>query len=198
MANHLKRPSICPAHHNLCACGRQKYRTSIRCRICKQIENRPKYLLSGDLIIAKTATGKIFLLSSEDEDLLQYSWHTSGAGPIYVHRSERTKTGHKNKTLHTEILQRLGKLQPGHIIDHKNWCGVDNRRTNIRSVTVQGNNSNKRPRNKLGITGVRFFPGPRRLKPYHVQCCKRFAMVETLEKAIELRKTWEKELYGDN
>lgn len=84
--------------------------------------------------------------------LSQFGWiaATSNYGVAYVVR--RCKVRHTNVSMHREII---GAAKGQHV-DHVNGNTLDNRRSNLRIVTQQENNKNKKRylNNVSGVTGV--------------------------------------------
>lgn len=109
------------------------------------------YDLSGDYGIGYTTKGEEFWFDIEDYDLIKdYCWRIDDKG--YV----RT-TNNNNKSsisLHNLITNK-------NYIDHRNHKTFDNRRHNLRIVTVAQNNMNasKRIDNTSGVTGVGWHKG---------------------------------------
>lgn len=84
-------------------------------------------------------------LSPEDHDLLQNRWRTDGYG--YVFRLKRSSSERFRFYMHQEICRRAFGRAPvkgsGEVIDHINQDKLDNRRSNLRIVSVALNNANK-------------------------------------------------------
>jgi len=88
--------------------------------------------------------GKVALVDDADyEWLMQWKWHASRSGSngvFYAVRTEGPKGGSTRIYMHREILglSKGGRLQG----DHVNHNTLDNRRTNLRSVTRSENSWN--------------------------------------------------------
>jgi hypothetical protein len=86
--------------------------------------------------------GMVALVDADDFDLVRgYRWNpvrsTKAAATLYARTALRGKDGYYLK-MHILIL---GKM-PGKVIDHINGNGLDNRRCNLRHVTVSQNQAN--------------------------------------------------------
>ena len=95
----------------------------------------------------KLSQGKEAIVDDEDfEYLRQFKWHVTDTG--YACR----KDGRKNKYMHRELMGSPKGLQ----IDHINGNRLDNRRSNLRVVTVGDNRKNTgiRSDNTSGYKGV--------------------------------------------
>ena len=115
---------------------------------------------------------------------------------LYVH-----KIGHflyvrirPNKlALHREIMRN----PVGKVIDHINRNTLDNRKENLRIVTIQENLRNqKRPNNKTGHTGVAIYQKGKFTAQIKVNYKKiHLGVFNTIEDAYKARLKAEKEMY---
>ncbi len=101
--------------------------------------------------------GLIAVVDPEDAWVLGHKWHRKAgkrAGVYYAKKSVE-RGGSKNSFyLHQCIV---GPIPKGHSIDHINGNPLDNRRANLRIVTVSENNRNREGQKKSGgsrFTGV--------------------------------------------
>lgn len=80
------------------------------------------------------------------------SLFTSGAGKKYL----RTQIGEKQYRLHRLIWLYVTGEFPPYEIDHVDGCGVNNKWSNLRSVTGQINKQNMRKyiTNSSGVSGI--------------------------------------------
>ena len=88
-------------------------------------------------------------------DVSRYKWRlckTKGKKVVYAERSVRRPNGKYSRLLmHRQLIQP----PEGYVIDHRNGCGIDNRRTNLRLATVAQNARNAKKRNpRSGYKGV--------------------------------------------
>ena len=103
----------------------------------------------------KLASGVTILLDEEDRSILsEYnSWSVLKRKCSYV--IGRTRGSHAVRKwvyLHRIIMQ----AQPGQVVDHINGNRLDNRRHNLRFVTIQENNFNRRKtRGQFPYKGIR-------------------------------------------
>jgi len=105
--------------------------------------------------------GKSTIVDSKDFNYLnQFKWYFMGNGRSnYAVRSHCSKNGkHSTIFMHRVILERQGIKLEGMETDHINRNGLDNRRENLRMVTVSQNqqNSTKKINNKSGYKGIVF------------------------------------------
>ena len=85
--------------------------------------------------------GGVFLIDESDKDfVMSYKWYG-----IKSRRTQYVKTG-KNNRLHRMLMDVQDKTK---IVDHINGNGLDNRRANLRIVTVSENVAN-RQNSKIG------------------------------------------------
>ncbi len=86
------------------------------------------------------------IVDLEDADLAQLKWHiTCGRYAMRRPRIPGSRMERLVVLMHRVILERaLGRpIQPGMVVDHVNGDGLDNRRTNLREVTVSLNAYNR-------------------------------------------------------
>lgn len=94
--------------------------------------------------LIKLTRGQLAIIDAADyERVSQHSWsyHPNG----YAH----AKINKKVISLHRFLL-----AEPRGIIDHKNGNGLDNRRCNLRIVTVLQNSRNRKPNKNRRYKGV--------------------------------------------
>ncbi len=86
--------------------------------------------------------GQFAIVDDEDyEKLSGYKWYASKKGrTFYAERADRGGRKKRNIPMHREILD----MPAGKCIDHINHNSLDNRRANLRIVTQEHNNWNKR------------------------------------------------------
>ena len=95
--------------------------------------------------------GRVALLDDEDfERVKGYSWHAAESRPGYVY-ARRTVFGNKSRYLHHDVI---GHPRGGFVVDHINGDTLDNRRENLRFVTV-GENSRNKHTPSLSNSGIR-------------------------------------------
>lgn len=90
-----------------------------------------------------------------DHELIsKYHWYIFKNGNGFYAMSTKTRTPNGKAILMHRLI--LGITDPTVIIDHKNGCGLDNTRSNIRIATSSQNNHNKGliSTNTIGFKGV--------------------------------------------
>lgn len=96
--------------------------------------------------------GAIAIVDEEDfEELNQYSWHIDSDG--YARRGVRVK----GKVISVRMHHFLNKTPKGKQTDHINHNKLDNRKSNLRTVTHRENQLNRKGlqiNNTSGATGV--------------------------------------------
>ena len=86
------------------------------------------------------------IVDLEDADLAQLKWYiTCGRYAMRRPRIPGSRTERLVILIHRVILEReLGRpIQPGMVVDHVNGNGLDNRRVNLREVTISLNAYNR-------------------------------------------------------
>ena len=140
-------------------------------------------------------TQGLFALVDDDvyEELNQYKWYAQKSRRT-VYASRRTH----NKKQTTALMHRtiLG-LSPGDgkITDHRNRDGLDNRLSNLRTVSksVNGHNHSGYSSNTSGHTGVGWHTRYNKWHAYIVIDCKKIhlGVYDNLRDAIEARRQGE-------
>ncbi len=86
------------------------------------------------------------IVDLEDADLAQLKWQiTCGRYAMRRPRIPGSRTERLVVLMHRVVLERElgGPIQPGMVVDHVNGDGLDNRRANLREVTVSLNAYNR-------------------------------------------------------
>lgn len=131
------------------------------------------------------------VVDEEHSNLLEGGVFVSKAGNhLYVLLKSKDR---KKRYLHREIMDN----PKGLVIDHINRNTLDNRKTNLRAVTIQENLRNqKRGNNVTGFTGVAVYGNGRftaqikhNYKKYHL------GVFNTVQEALVARKKAESLLY---
>ena len=97
--------------------------------------------------------GKVTIVDNQDWPLMAgYRWYalrgkTAGSERWYAAACHEGRTVYMHR-----VITHAG---PGEKVDHKNWDGLDNRRTNLRLCTNAQNMANQRTyRGRAGMRGV--------------------------------------------
>ena len=169
-----------------------------KCRSCgclareEKVKRNKKYNTYQKVYIGYTSnTNKEFLIDYDDyEKIKNYCWYETKQGYI----ATREPINKKIILLHKFIFSQNGT------IDHINRNRKDNRKQNLRIVTIQQNTMNKslQKNNKSGQCGV-FYSKDRnkwvsQLTYNKHKIMKRF---NTKEEAIEYRKSLETKYFGE-
>lgn len=91
--------------------------------------------------------GLVAVIDDSDMPLIVgYSWHSAKSGNTYYAKA----SGSNPKGVPGQYTVRMHRLimgaKPGQIVDHRDGDGLNNRRSNLRFATIQGNRSNGRKR----------------------------------------------------
>lgn len=159
----------------------------------KRNKKSNEYTIVDDYIIAKTNNGIEFYIDIEDEQILKdYCWSISSNG--YLIAYERLM-GRKIR-LHRLIMNCPNDM----VVDHINGDTLDNRKRNLRVVTKQQNDMNKKIRSDSTskVTGVYFHKHSGKWVAYicvensqiHLGCFSDFL------DAVDARKAAEEKYYG--
>lgn len=95
---------------------------------------------------------KVALIDADDFDKVRdFQWHVLGLNKPYARRTLRDRD--RNHVLMHRVITGA---RPGQMVDHINGDGLDNRKRNLRLVTPEQNNLNRRKaKNKTsGFLGV--------------------------------------------
>ena len=120
------------------------------------------------MAVIKLNGGFVALVDDDDEERVnEYNWNVQRAGRTHY---ARTVIGRYIVSLHRYVVRAKPRL----IIDHINGDGLDNRKCNLRSVTVSQNQMNARkPIRRKGTTsiyrGVSFKPEKAYRRPWRVR-----------------------------
>ena len=153
-----------------------------------------EYNLTGSYGIGYTRKGEEFWFDLEDYDKIKdYCWYMNQNGYIMTHIPD-TKKG---LFLHRLIMNPPDKMY----IDHINHNKIDNRKQNLRIVTMYQNNLNKGTLNSntSGITGVYYRKDHEKWEAYITANKKRMSLGEFINKedAIKARKEAEEKYFGE-
>ena len=101
--------------------------------------------------------GKCAVVDDLDYDyLIQWKWYAIVSG-LDKKTHYAARWGDKKPIyMHRIVAEHIGLNIKGKRIDHKNRCGLDNRRKNLRIATVSQNRANGKPQrcNTSGYKGV--------------------------------------------
>lgn len=88
--------------------------------------------------------GKFALVDDSDYEWLnKWDWYAlKGAQTFYAVRRTTKDTGHKMIQMHRLIL---GLTDPKILVDHRDFNGLNNQRSNLRTATPSQNSSNRQP-----------------------------------------------------
>lgn len=189
--------------------GRQfeTHQQAVECIIAQNaLENnrRVKNIVyrQGNEYKCKLPKGMFFLFDAETLPLVHtYFW--SCTSQPYVRTTIAGETGHRVEFLFTTLL--MGSPPPGYVIDHINRNHLDNRKSNLRLVTVRINRLNVSTRvdSASGVTGVRRCRGRDWIASWRDETGKprsrgfaiaKYGEEEAKQKACEYRKKMESEL----
>lgn len=148
------------------------------------------YDLSGEFGIGYTLSGEKFYFDLEDYDKIKdYCWHINKNG--YV---KTNKQG--NSFIHNLILPDIKR------VDHiKTENKFDNRKSNLREVTVSQNgmNSKLNKNNTSGVTGVSWNKQKNKWNAYIMIDRKKYNLgyFDVFVDAVKVRKEAEEEYFGE-
>lgn len=147
-----------------CECGNQcsvyeYYLTSGTTKSCgcyrgKTIRKENKYDLTGEYGVGYTTKGEEFYFDLEDYDLIKnFCWFKTKQGYIRTTLNKENKEIANTNSSYIFMHQLLCHCADGQEPDHQNRVKWDNRKSNLKPVTRQGNMRNK-PKYKNNIYGV--------------------------------------------
>ena len=116
---------------------------------------KPIYIL-GDKAFITLTQGLFAEIDKEDlPKVCDYNWHAVGYGKktFYAY----TTTYSSGKKISLSMHRLIHKTKDEFVTDHKNLIGIDNRKINLRTATIQQNNFNTGPIMKSSVyKGVHF------------------------------------------
>lgn len=132
----------------------------------------------------------------DDEDYLyltSFYWHIDGKG--YVRRNDNTTNPRSTIRMHQQVLPPKEGFQ----IDHINRNKLDNRKCNLRHVTLneQARNVGARKNNSSGHKGVGWFPRYNKWRAY-ITCegkPRTLGYFNNVEDAVVARRKAEIEMF---
>lgn len=145
--------------------------------------------------------GQVAIVDADDfEWLSQYKWHAHWDDHTQGYYASCSKSTAKN--FGTTIMHRaIMKAKPGKMVDHIDGDGLNNSKSNLRSVTVKENSKNRGifRSNTSGITGLSFNNKSRKWR-VRIQVDKKLITVGyfyDFNAAVESRKKAEEKYYGE-
>lgn len=121
----------------------------------QESEEKNNIVIVGDLALIELTKGHTAIIDTSDVEVVRdYKWRSAkGKGTNYVCARRKLDDG-RVKTIFLHRL--LMNPERGLVVDHINGEGLDNRRTNLRVVTVAQNNLNSRVRSdsQTGVKGA--------------------------------------------
>lgn len=152
------------------------------------------YDLTGEYGIGYTFKGEPFYFDLEDYDLIKdYCWYLDKDGYVVSHHSG-TRSYRKGIKMHKLLFPK------SNYVDHVKHINHDNRKLELRPVTVSQNNMNKSllSNNTSGITGVSYSKTENKWVAHiginNEKHRKRFT---NFEDAVKQRKMWEEKYFGE-
>lgn len=104
--------------------------------------------------------GKIAIVDAADAEMVnRHKWYAATCGSSTFYASTKVHEGGKAK--HVLMHRLITGAVSGQVVDHVNGDGLDNRRTNLRITTTQGNAWNHRGQRgaKSQYRGLSFYGG---------------------------------------
>lgn len=153
------------------------------------------YDLSGDYGVGYTETGYYFFFDLEDYDKIKnYCWHEDTDGYI-------TANINKNDKYTTVKMHRIimGVINSKEQVDHIKHKKYDNRKSELRIVTNELNQRNKRilDSNTSGVTGVCFYRNKWNARIDINNKTIHLGAFDLFEDAVKARKEAEEKYYGE-
>lgn len=148
-------------------------------------------------LISLTQNFNALVDDADYEELMKHKWFAMrckkhGKEIIYAAR----KAGQDRLFMHRVLMN----APDGHLVDHRNFDGLDCRRENLRLATYSQNGMNRRidSRNKTGATGITLC---KRSGKWKVSICVRGNKIHlgvhaSFEDALKARQAAEKEHFG--
>lgn len=151
------------------------------------------YDLSKEYGIGWTDEGNAFYFDIEDYDLIRnYYWSN------HQNKYIRTKIDNLNRPMMHQIISN--KYFDGHMLDHINGNGFDNRKCNLRKATLNENSKNHKiyKTNKSGCSGVRLID-KNKWQSYIYYNRQRIDLgtYDSYDEAVKIRKSAEKEYFKE-
>lgn len=155
-----------------------------------------QYDLSGDYGIGYTVDGREFYFDLQDYDRIKdYYWQFNNRGYVYfLYQRKRKNT---KVFLHRLIMNPESDMT----VDHINGVRHDNRKSNLRIVTLEQNNLNHRTfsTNTSGCTGVVWVKNRSRwfARIEYKKKVYGLGFYRNFEDAVKARKEAEEKYYGE-
>lgn len=184
--------TLLQGHTKSCGC--------LRSELLQQIKHNKYDLISYDYGVGWTSnTNKEFYFDKEDYNLIKnYCWAENTYGYIkstYIDDNKR-----KAINMHVLIMNNINNCK-GKCVDHINHNKYDNRKINLRIVSLSQNSINKKiqSNNKSGIPGVHWSEYEQKwMVTIHINGKQKHYRRKTFEEAVALRKELEEKYYGED
>ena len=120
------------------------------------IKARNLFTIDGDVVTMEVTQGQVTTFDLEDlEKVAEHPWYVCHGGKTSY---AQTSIGFGRGNRKLLQLHRLIAGENGKPVDHKNGCGLDNRKSNLRSCSNSENTRNQslRKDNTTGYKGVSY------------------------------------------
>jgi len=159
---------------------------------CLRSESKVKYTNTEGFVIGETMNGDIFKIDADDFELIsEYNWYSDGDGYI-VSRINNKRT----------FLSRfIMNPREDQVVDHINHDIFDNRKCNLRLLTLSQNAMNRRihSNNTSGVKGVHYHKTKKKWCAYICVNRKQITLgaYDSKEVAVLARKEAEIKYFGE-
>lgn len=163
-----------------------------------KLDSLNQFQVDGDCVTGFTTKGEEFYFDKGDlQFVTQHTWRIDKYG--YVIASIRNRDGKSKKLRLHRCL--MGVSDPSVFVDHIDGNPVNNKKSNLRCVSPEQNAQNHKisSANTTGFNGVYW---NKRNKKWSAMICvkhklKYLGYFNTMEDAIQARKSAEEKYYGD-
>lgn len=154
--NDLHAEPIATKDYGLCECG-----CGIKTKTTRRGDAQYGYVKGAPRRFVHNHHGRLvadldspIIVDEVDRDLLTFGWTIFQNGETrYASRGISKKTNAVHRIIASRMLDRT--FVSGEVVDHKSGNALDNRRCNLRVVTVAENNANRTRHHRRNTSGFR-------------------------------------------